>query len=203
MLVAGDVPRREAVTLPAVCSKAFQVRVLAVVAPRAVEHLARRGRIELLRPRNSYPGLERGQRGGAVGVGSRGAGQRARPHLRQLDVIDGEGANARTAVLDMTRRTLGNARVKFRRLASEEPLGVGMARRALRDRHSHRGLVTGAASVAEEGVPNGEGPGPDEPLQRGGGEGEVHHRQRCGCERRDDQREPERERLHRSHRNPK
>src|SRR5690606_7768403 len=153
---------------------------------------------------DAKPGLQRLERGGALDVSSRGALERSRADPGQLDMVHLERADALELVLDMARGAFADTRVERGRLPTEELLGVRMTYGAVGDSHSHSRLVARSALILEIFVARRERPGRYPPLcDRRRRTLEVNHRERR-CHRDGyDQRDPERERLHRSHRNPK
>ena len=167
MLVAGNDPRLERVALRAVTAEPLEMRVLAIVASGAVEGLARGARVELIGASNAQPRLQRLERGGAVGVTFE---TRAQVSVRRSwRAPRGPSTRGRMFVglmLDVTCRTLLDARVERGRLTTEQSLGVRMAGRALGDRHADGRLVARRASVAEVCVPRRQRTRTDELLQR-------------------------------------
>src|ERR1700691_552868 len=153
MLVAGNEPRIESVALGTVTAESVEVRIPAIVTSRAVQGLARGGRVELIGASNAQPSFQRPERGGAVGVTARRAGQGPRADLGEFHMIHHQRPNVPGLMLDVTRRTLLDARVELRRLATEQSLSVRMACRALGDRHADGRLVARCASIAEVCVP--------------------------------------------------
>ena len=203
VLIAGNAPRLERMALRTVAAEPLQMRILSIVASGAVESLARGAHVELIRGSNSQPRPQGLERGCAVGIALGRARQGSGADLGELHVIHHNGPDVRGLMLDVTGRTLLDARVEHRRLPAEQPLGIRMACRAIGNGHADGRLVARSASVAKVGMPGRQRTGTHEPLGRRGCGLKMYYCERSGCYNSYDQRDPERGRFHCSHRRPK
>ena len=150
----------------AITAESLEMRIPAIVAPGAIEDLARGDRVELIDGSNAQRRLQRLERDSAVGIPASRACQSPCPDLSERHVVHQERPDPRPLMLDVTCRTLLDARVERGRLTTEQSFRTGMARRALRRRHAHSHLVARCASVGEVRVPRRQRSRADELLNR-------------------------------------